>query len=181
MSLRKYYAFTCIASEKVLNVRVYFHTTKKNHYPSINPHCHGKPIRKWARRADEHASTRQGPMANLTQTPFSFLRAWNIKIDIRNNPLKTHRENDIKCFFFSVQTVWIDHSSKIVLWVLKTNQIHGTLKVSSLTWEGFLDTKTEMKNIKWNYVKLFRDYFLISTFRDLIKLRKELYTFLLPL
>lgn len=83
MSLRKcYYVFTCKESVKALNVCAYFHTIKKNHYPSINPHCHGKPMRKWARRADAHASTRQGPKDNLTQTPFNFFRACNRKLDI---------------------------------------------------------------------------------------------------
>lgn len=76
MSLRKcYYAFSCIELEKVLNIHAYFHMTRKNHYPSIKAHCHGNPIRKWARRADVHASTRQGPMDNRIQTPFNFCRA----------------------------------------------------------------------------------------------------------
>lgn len=40
--------------------------------------------------------------------------------------------------------------------------------------------KTKM-NIKWNYVKLFKDDVLISTFWDLKqKFKKYLYTFLLP-
>ena len=84
-SRKCYHVFSCKESVKALKclcIFSYNNNKKIMNYPSMNPHCHGKPMRKWARTADVHASVRQGPKDNLTQTPFNFFRAWNINTDI---------------------------------------------------------------------------------------------------
>lgn len=69
-------------NQEVSNAPQYLHRKrKKNHYPSMKPHCQGKSIRKCARRAEVHASMMQGPMARRTHTPFSFFSAWKTGMD----------------------------------------------------------------------------------------------------
>lgn len=124
MSLRKrYYAFSCIELEKVLSIHAYFHTTRKNHYPNINAHCHGKPSRKWARRADVHASTRQGPMDNRIQTPFNFCRAWNIKTDILKQSAEDTQGKWHELLFLQYSDhVWIIWSFQVMRFIPQTFQ-----------------------------------------------------------
>lgn len=55
----------------------------EKYYPNRNPHCQGNSIRKWEKRAAEHASMRHGPNDNLKQTAFRCFKAWNRKGCIR--------------------------------------------------------------------------------------------------